>query len=130
MNICVAPRGVPSATSVYPDLRGVLRPPVPGACPDPVGVLRFSLQLFHCQAIADSLFLLPLFLPKRPFVFNRLRTLLPKTGGWGCLRTAPHYSLSTACYRLLVYPTACMVDTSSGISMRIIVPCPVWLSIS
>src|SRR5712671_1860476 len=99
MNICVAPRGVPSATSVYPDLRGVLRPPVPGACPDPVGALRFSIQVFHCQAIADSLFLLPLFLPARPFVFNRLRTLLPKTGGRGCLRTAPHYSLSTARYR-------------------------------
>src|SRR5712675_971796 len=62
---------------------------VPGACPDPVGALRFSLQLFHYQAIADSLFLLPLFLPARPFVFNLLHTLLPKTGGWGWLRTAP-----------------------------------------
>src|SRR5258708_37584499 len=45
INICVAPRGVPSATSVYPDLRGVLRPPCPAPAPTSRGVALFSSTL-------------------------------------------------------------------------------------
>jgi len=54
-----------------------------------------------------------------PLVFPFfLATRLPRA-----LSGRGHSSLS-------VHPTACMVETSSGMSMRISVPCPVWLSIS
>src|SRR5712675_406197 len=55
---------------------------LPFATP-PVNSLAPISQLLSLQWLADSLSLLPLFCAGAPFIFNRLRTLCAKHGGWG-----------------------------------------------
>src|SRR5260370_13413808 len=64
------------------------------------------------------------------FVFNRLEPLFQRHPGGGDLSVQLRHPQSSGLQLQASrsYPTACIVETTSGMSMRITVPSPVWLS--